>query len=41
MSGAFLNTRAHLILQQRLIEAKEARMTKQVRTLRRTKRKLQ
>jgi len=40
-SSAFLNARAHLILRQRLIEAEEARMAKQVRTLRRTKRKLQ
>jgi len=41
MNVAFLNARAHLILQQRLIEADEARMAKQVCALRRTKRKLQ
>jgi len=40
MSVALLNAEAHRILRQRLIEAEAARMTKQVRTLRRTKRKL-
>lgn len=41
MSVALLNAEAHLVLQQRLIEAEEAQMAKHVRTLRRTKRKLQ
>ena len=41
MSVALLNTRARLILRQRMIEAEEAQMAKHVRALRRTKRKLQ
>ncbi len=41
MSVVLLNTAAHLILRQRLIEAEEAQIAKHVRTLRRTKRKLQ
>jgi len=41
MSVALLNAEAHRILRQRLIEAEASRMTKQVRALRRTKRKLQ
>ena len=40
MRVALLNAEAHLVLQQRLIEAEEAQMAKHVRALRRTKRKL-
>jgi len=41
MSVVLLDTAAHLILRQRLIEAEEAQIAKHVRTLRRTKWKLQ
>lgn len=40
MSVALLNAEAHLILRERLIDAEAARIMKQVRALRRTKRTL-